>query len=153
MRRDISPGDITPVIQPLYRELFARMCAAGLEATGPGVAYYDDSPARAGSVVMHAAVQVAAGPGERGGCRIVDLPEVQHAATIIHPGTMDEVLPTGKALARWIDASGYRSAGYARELTVNWSPDPAQWVTELQQPIHSARFARGTVHQEDDQCP
>ena len=48
---------------------------------------------------------------------------------------MDDVLPTGQALARWIDANGYRSAGYAREITLNWSPDPEQWVTELQQPI------------------
>ena len=28
-----------------------------------------------------------------------------------------------------------RSVGYAREVTVEWSPDPGQWVTELQQPI------------------
>jgi DNA-binding transcriptional MerR regulator len=73
-----QPEDITPVIQLLYRELFARMCSAGLEATGPGVAYYEDLPARAGSVAVHAAVQVAAGPGEHGGCRIVDLPEIRH---------------------------------------------------------------------------
>ena len=39
------------------------------------------------------------------------------------------------ALARWIDASGYRSAGYAREVTLEWSEDPDQWVTELQRPI------------------
>jgi hypothetical protein len=48
---------------------------------------------------------------------------------------MDDVLATGQALARWIDASGYRSAGYAREVTLHWCPDPEQWVTELQQPI------------------
>lgn len=45
------------------------------------------------------------------------------------------LLPTGQALARWIDANGYRSAGYAREVTLHWCPDPEQWVTELQQPI------------------
>jgi DNA-binding transcriptional MerR regulator len=36
-----------------------------------------------------------------------------------------------------IDASGYRSAGYAREVTLEWSPDPDRWVTELQQPIYA----------------
>jgi DNA-binding transcriptional MerR regulator len=56
-------------------------------------------------------------------------------AAIIHHGSMDDVLPTGQALARWIDANGYRSAGYAREVTLHWCPDPEQWVTELQQPI------------------
>jgi effector-binding domain-containing protein len=69
------------------------------------------------------------------GFAIVDLPEVERAAVIIHHGSMDDVLPTGQALARWIDANGYRSAGYSREVTLNWCPDPEQWVTELQQPI------------------
>lgn len=39
------------------------------------------------------------------------------------------------ALPRWIDASGYRTAGYAREVTLQWSEDPDRWVTELQQPV------------------
>jgi len=60
---------------------------------------------------------------------------VDSAAAIIHHGSMDDVLPTGQALAQWIDASGYRSAGYAREVALEWSEDPDQWVTELQQPI------------------
>ena len=54
---------------------------------------------------------------------------------IIHHGSMDDVISTGQALARWIDANGYRSAGYAREVTLEWSADPDQWVTEVQQPI------------------
>jgi hypothetical protein len=45
------------------------------------------------------------------------------------------LLSTGQALARWIDASGYHSAGYAREVTLEHHEDPDQWVTELQQPI------------------
>jgi len=69
------------------------------------------------------------------GVSLADLPEVGSAAAIIHHGSMDDVLPTGQALARWIDANGYHSAGYAREVTLSWSPDPEQWVTELQLPI------------------
>jgi effector-binding domain-containing protein len=62
---------------------------------------------------------------------------VECAAVIIHHGSMDDVMATGQALARWIDANGYRSAGYSREVTLEWSPDPEQWITELQQPIHT----------------
>jgi DNA-binding transcriptional MerR regulator len=47
----------------------------------------------------------------------------------------DAIGPVGQALARWIDANGYRSVGYAREVTLEWSADRDQWVTELQQPI------------------
>ena len=124
-----------PVIQPLYCDLFQQLASAGVSPAGPGLAYYEDTPAGDGAIVVHAAVPVVAEPGGEHGFRVVDLPEVNSAAAIIHHGSMDDVLPTGQALARWIDANGYRSAGYAREVTLHWCPDPEQWVTELQQPI------------------
>jgi len=34
----------------------------------------------------------------------VDLPEIGQAATIVHRGSMDNVMPTNQTLARWIDA-------------------------------------------------
>ena len=130
-----EPEAITPVIQPLYCDLFQRMASAGVTAAGPGVAYYEDAPAGDGAVIVHAAVPVAAEAGGGPGVSVVDLAGVETAAAIIHHGSMDDVLSTGQALARWIDANGYRSAGYAREVTLEWSADPDQWVTELQQPI------------------
>lgn len=137
-----QPGDITPVIQPLYCDLWTRMASAELDPTGPALAYYTDSQARASGIVVHAACPVAAELGDRDGLTVVDLPDVHRAAAIIHHGSMDDVLPTGQALARWIDASGYQSVGYAREVTINWSPDHDEWVTELQQPISAARAGR-----------
>jgi DNA-binding transcriptional MerR regulator len=130
-----EPEAITPVIQPLYCELWQLMAGAGVSAAGPAIAYYEDTPAGDGAIVVHAAVPVVAEPGGEHRFRVVDLAEVDTAAAIIHHGSMDDVLATGQALARWIDASGYRSAGYVREVTLEWSEDPDQWVTELQQPI------------------
>jgi DNA-binding transcriptional MerR regulator len=132
-----EPEAITPVIRPLYRDLWQRMASAGVAAAGPAIAYYEDAPAGDGAIVVHAAVPVPVldGAGVEQSFSVVDLPEVDTAAAIIHHGSMDDVLATGQALARWIDASGYRSAGYAREVTLEWSADPDQWVTELQQPI------------------
>ena len=127
-----EPEAITPVIQPLYHDLWQRLCSADIPAAGPAVAYYEDTPE--GGILVHAAVPLAA-EAPVAGVSIVDLPEVGSAAAIIHHGSMDDVLPTGQALARWIDANGYHSAGYAREVTLSWSPDPEQWVTELQLPI------------------
>jgi DNA-binding transcriptional MerR regulator len=134
-----EPEAITPVIQPLYQELWQRLATVGLATAGPGVAYYEDGSA---GLVVHAAVPVNsvpvnAVPMDGGGLSIVDLPEVASAAAIIHHGSMDDVLPTVQALARWIDAAGYRSDGYAREVTLQWCHDREQWVTELQQPIYS----------------
>jgi DNA-binding transcriptional MerR regulator len=130
-----EPAAITPVIQPLYSALWQQLARAGVGATGPGLAYYEDAPSGDG-VIVHAAVPVRA-DGAGAGFAIADLPGVDRAATIIHHGSMDDVLVTGQALARWIDANGYRSAGYLREVTLEWSPDPEHWVTELQQAIYA----------------
>ncbi|MET9603673.1 MerR family transcriptional regulator [Streptomyces sp. NPDC006512] len=134
-----APQDVGPVIGPLYEELCRRFEAAGVVPAGPGIASYEDAPdAPPGSVLVHAALPVAAavrGEDLGGGVRIVELPGVERAATVVHRGPMDGVLPTAQALARWIDAHGHRSAGYARELTLACPEDPQGWVTELQEPL------------------
>ncbi|MFJ3923250.1 MerR family transcriptional regulator [Streptomyces sp. NPDC090022] len=147
--------DIGPVIGPLYDELCARLDAAGVTPTGPGLAYYEDADGAAGAgdaedgnagdgeaeegaIVVHAGLPVAAhiAAADLGAeVRIVTLPAVERAATVVHRGAMDDVLPTAQALARWIDAHGHRSTGYARELTLACPPDRGQWVTELQEPL------------------
>jgi DNA-binding transcriptional MerR regulator len=130
-----EPEAITPVIQPLYRELWCLISGAGVSTVGPAIAYYEDAPADDGGIVVHAAVPIVADPAGEHGFAVVDLPEVDRAAAIIHHGSMEDVLPTGQALARWIDASGYRTVGYVREVTLEYHEDPDKWVTELQQPI------------------
>ncbi|MEV0990154.1 MerR family transcriptional regulator [Streptomyces sp. NPDC049949] len=137
-----EPQDIGPVIGPLYEELCRRIEAAGVVPTGPGIAYYEDAPgAAAGAVLVHAGLPV--GPDVRAGAlggavRVVELPGVERAATVVHRGSMDGILPTAQALAHWIDANGHRSAGYARELTLACPEDRTQWVTELQEPLAPA---------------
>jgi DNA-binding transcriptional MerR regulator len=132
-----EPEAITPVIGSLYCDLWQKMASAEVSAAGPALAYYEDAPAGDGAIVIHAAVPVAAQASQDHGFAVVDLAAVDRAAAIIHHGSMDDVLPTGQALARWIDANGYRSVGYVREVTLEWNADPDQWVTELQQPIYA----------------
>lgn len=147
MAAGYEPESITPVIQPLYCELWREMAQAGVDAAGPALAYYEDCPAGDGSIVVHAAIpvmnrRVSTEPGTDRGLSVVELPAVRSAAAVIHRGSMDHVLATGQALALWIDANGYRSAGYAREITLEWFPDADQWVTELQMPIIDASGGR-----------
>lgn len=135
-----EPEDITPVIGPLYDDLCRRIEAAGVTPSAPGIAYYEDAgdSARPGAVRVHAGLPVAASVRAEdlgGDVRIVVLPGVERAATVVHRGSMDSVLPTAQALAQWIDANGERSAGYARELTLACPEDRDQWVTELQEPL------------------
>jgi hypothetical protein len=42
---------------------------------------------------------------------------------------------TIQTVAAWIDANGYRSAGYGRERYIEYGEDRDTWVTELQEPI------------------
>lgn len=130
----LEPESITPVIQPLYRELGERLGRAGLTPAGPAIAYYEDAPEGDG-VVIHATLPVSADSGSGQDFQIIDLPEIGQAATIVHRGTMDDVLPTVQTLARWIDENGYASAGYPRELYLECPDDQDKWVTELQEPI------------------
>ncbi|MET7621683.1 MerR family transcriptional regulator [Streptomyces sp. NPDC005408] len=130
-----GPEHIGPVISPLYEELFRRVEAAGVTPTGPGIAYYEDAPGGDGAILVHAGVTVAAGPQPGYDFEIVDLPAVERAATIVHRGPMDAVMPTAQNLARWIDAGGHRSAGYAREVSLECPADRENWVTELQEPL------------------
>jgi DNA-binding transcriptional MerR regulator len=130
-----EPSSIGPVVGPLYDELFCgRLDQAGLSPVGPAIAYYEDAPDGDG-IVVHAAVPVNADLGDHDGISVVDLPEIEQAATIMHHGSMDNVMSTGQILARWIDANGYQSAGYTRELYLEVGEDLEKWVTELQEPI------------------
>ncbi|MFB7556235.1 MerR family transcriptional regulator [Streptomyces brevispora] len=131
-----EPAEITPVIRPLYERLFALLGEAGVSPTGPGIARYEDAPEGGGAVVVHAGVTVSAPVGPLGdtGVTVIELPPFE-AATIVHRGAMDGILPTSQTLARWIDTSGYRSAGYAREINLECPADEEKWVTELQEPI------------------
>ena len=137
-----EPEDIGPVIGPLYGELFRLLGSAGITPAGPGVAYHEDAPEGGGRIRVHAAVQVAAplqdGAFRDGAFRVLDLPSLGQAATIVHRGSMDTVLPTAQTLARWIDANGYRSTGYPREINLECPENQDDWVTELQAPVTRA---------------
>ncbi|MQS13308.1 MerR family transcriptional regulator [Streptomyces kaniharaensis] len=131
-----QPEDIGPVIGPLFAELCRRLEEAGVAETGPSVARYEDAPEGGGAVLIRVGVPV--GPGVAAGAYdfdVVDLPPIEQAATVVHRGPMDEVMGSSQELAHFIDANGYRSAGYARELYLECPDDPAQWVTELQEPV------------------
>jgi DNA-binding transcriptional MerR regulator len=129
-----EPQSISPVIQPLYGELIGRLDRAGLTPTGPGIAWYEDAPDGEG-ILVHATLPVDADPGDAHDFQVVDLPAIERAATILHHGSMDDVMPTVQTLARWIDANGHRSAGYNRELYLEYDASTDTWVTELQEPL------------------
>ncbi|MFE5794025.1 MerR family transcriptional regulator [Streptomyces sp. NPDC056503] len=129
-----GPHDISPVIGPLYDELCGRLEAAGVTGFGPGLAYYEDAGRGDGSVLVHAGMTVSEGTAVEG-VLVHVLPGIEEAATIVHRGSMDDILPTVQNLARWIGTNGYESSHYARELYLECPEDRSGWVTEIQEAI------------------
>ncbi|GII52423.1 MerR family transcriptional regulator [Planotetraspora thailandica] len=126
-------AEIGPVIQPLYAELTKRLDEAGLAITGPAVAYYEQVSE---GVRVHAGAPVNAEQGKTYDFEIVDLTEIEQAATVIHHGPMDNVDATYQLLAQWIEDNDYRSSGVARELYLQYGEGaPETWVTELQEAV------------------
>jgi effector-binding domain-containing protein len=128
-----EPGSISPVIRPLYHELIERLTRNGITPVGPAIAYYEDAPD--GGVLVHAGLPVDAEPTGSQDFSIVDLPPLRQAATIVHRGSMENVMASIQTLSRWIDSNGYASAGYNREFYLEIGDDEQGWVTELQEPI------------------
>jgi effector-binding domain-containing protein len=128
-----TPEDIGPVVRPLCAELGRRLPeATGVKPAGRLTCYYEEA---GDEVAVHAALPAWVEPdAQLNGLTVVDHPATR-AATVVHRGPIDDVLPAWQALARWIDANGYRSSRPARELYLDCPDDPALWVTELQEPL------------------
>lgn len=127
-----APEAIGPVVHPLCAELGHRLAAADVTPAGRLTCYYEQRAED--EVVVHAAIPASVGPGDLNGLAVADLPATR-AATLVHRGAIDGVLPSWQAVVRWLDAHGHRSAGPQRELYLDCPEDPAGWVTELQEPI------------------
>ncbi|MET3808090.1 DNA-binding transcriptional MerR regulator [Nakamurella sp. UYEF19] len=127
-------SDIGPVIQGLYPQLMQHLAADHVAPAGYGVAYYEESPDD--TVIVHAGVVVKAEPVDDRAYRIGDLVGADAAATTIHHGSMDTCEVSYQVLAQWIDANGYRSNGFAREVYLDYDPNrTAEGITELQIPV------------------
>ena len=130
-----EPEAIAPVIQPLYRDLW-QLLAARASARRARPSRTTRTP-RTATAPSSSTPPCRWSPSPAGSTASASwtCPRWTPQQPSVHHGSMDDVLAAGQALGRWIDASGCRSAGYAREVTLEWSEDPDQWVTELQQPM------------------
>ena len=127
-----APEAIGPVVRPLCAELGRRLPGADVTPAGRLICYYEQLSDD--EVRVHAALPASVGAGDLNGLSVADLPAAR-AATVVHRGAIDGVLPSWQALVRWLETHGHRSAGPQRELYLEVPEDPDGWVTELQEPI------------------
>lgn len=125
--------EIAAAIEPMFDRTASAVAAAGGSLATPMAVYeYDEDDLR-----ITAGFAYAGAPLE--GVDIVELPEVEQAACAVHLGPMAGIGGSWQALHQAIGAHGKRPSGPCRELYVRAeSPDQADWVTELQQPVVDA---------------
>ncbi|WP_063065602.1 MerR family transcriptional regulator [Nocardia violaceofusca] len=130
-----SPDETGPLIARLFDELRRRLDSVGVTATGPRTIYFETPEEGDVGIVVHVGVPVPAQVTEGADFRVVSLPAVECAATVVHRGMEHGFLSTSQLLVRWVEAHGYRFDGHAREITLNVSQNPDESVAELQAPI------------------
>lgn len=123
---------IGPLFERLAPKLGRHIAQAGARP-GTMIGYYDE-PADDGSVGVHVAFEIGDQSVPAGdGIEIVELPVIE-VASVVHRGGMENITPVYEELIRWVEDSGYRLAGYSRELYHEMEADGPS-VTELQMPI------------------
>ena len=128
----LAPEHIGPVFLQLSPKLLSHLQQCGAQ---PGtLVHYYDKPGEDGSVGVHVAYEI----GEQtvpaaDGIQITELPVIE-VASVVHRGGMEDVTRVYEALLGWIADSGFKLAGYSRELYHEVGPDGPR-VTEIQVPI------------------
>jgi DNA-binding transcriptional MerR regulator len=139
-----EPEAITPVIQPLYHDVWCRLASADIPAAGPAVAYYEDDVIdMARELEMEAGVPVATAVGGDGQMVTGVLPAGRYA-TLTHVGHPSELMAATKALLDWAAGQGLTWDVTPGEDGDRWAcrlenyltdpdqePDMSKWVTQL----------------------
>ena len=126
--------NLGPVFAQVLPEVLGEL---GRAAVHPGICVgrYEEY-AEDGSVVLHAGFEIGDQDfPDTEKVKVVDLPVIR-VASVVHRGSMQNIVPTYEALVRWVENSGYQMTGRSRELYHEWHDDDlTRNITELQMPI------------------
>lgn len=126
-----------PIFGRLFGELYDELDRLGVATAGPQIALYEPSEDPDSPITVMASVPIDARDAVRSDrISVVDLPAVARAAVTIHRGSMAHVEEGYQALLRWADDTGEQIDGFSREVYMECSGDPENWVTELQFALH-----------------
>lgn len=139
----LGPENVSPVIGPLFAQLFDDLTDAGITPGEEALGMYEGlnpetQPDGAGARV-YAAFPVPSDTASTPNYTVTEIPGVELAVTTVHHGVMATIGEAWMALFRWIEENGFEPSGPCREVYLASEPLPQeQWVTELQQPVVSA---------------
>ena len=131
-----SYDNISPVFDRLFGRLFGYVMRVA-KPSGPTIALYRDDGSMK-DFAIEALVPLAGKIPEADGVRVYQLAGASVASTL-HHGKYDTLGNTYSEFGKWIEANGYRVAGYPREVYLSMDRErPDTWVTEIQFPVVKA---------------
>ncbi len=129
----LDPETMAQHIGPMFDQAVEALAAAHFTPSTPIATYRE---ADGGMDVVVGFAHAGEAPA---GMEIIEVSDGK-AVCGVHLGSMDRIEESWQALHRWIVENGYEFAGPCRELYVrSESEDQADWVTELQQPVHAKK--------------
>ncbi|HVX65335.1 MAG TPA: GyrI-like domain-containing protein [Bryobacteraceae bacterium] len=131
--------EIQKVMGPGIGELLATVAAQGIAATGPVFSYHLKMDPRVFDFEVGVPVSKPVEPSGR--VKPSQLPAATVARTVYH-GPYEGLGAAWGEFEAWIAANGHTSAPDLWECYVagpESSPDPAQWRTELSQPLAAVK--------------
>ncbi|MGC5221337.1 MerR family transcriptional regulator [Micromonospora sp. DT81.3] len=130
-----GPENISPVIGPLFDNLYDALSRSGAAFEETGIAWYEQGE-NPDTVYVHAGFPAGSDARDGDGFRVLELPALAGAATTVHHGDMSSIGDSWGALMEGVEREGYRMSGPSREVYLRSQPLPqTEWVTELQQPV------------------
>jgi len=139
--RDIIPH--YAAIGNLFEPLYAYTGKKRIKITGPFMGIYHDPEYREKDVDMEAAAPVSGNPAGDGKIKIYQLPAVDQMACLVYKGPYEEIGRGYQAIMSWIESNGYKLNGPTREIYLKgpgrlFKGSPAEYITEIQQPVAKA---------------
>ncbi len=148
VRTKISSWDqdvVGPTITRLFDEACEYVDGLGMAETGVGIALYHESQFihlgdQSEDIDIETAVPIAGPAPEGGRVKVRELPRTE-VAYVVHHGSYAGLPLAKQAIFAWIEKSGYRRAGPAREVYLYHDPDhqsnedSPRHVTEVQFPL------------------
>lgn len=130
-------------IEALAIAVGARLAACGVVAAGPMVHLYHAIEADGERMDVFVGAPVMAVPAAVGDLLAVRLGADEEVACVLFRGDYAAIRNAYIALGAWLDGSGYRRSGPAREIyhrSPAHTPDPTAYVTEIQFPIQRSPY-------------
>jgi effector-binding domain-containing protein len=131
---------------PLWAELEGYLAAQHIRPAGPCFALYHDDEYKEHDWDIEACEPISGELKTSERVKVHTLPAVETMASSIHHGPFTTISEAYNAIAKWIEANGYRTCGPGREIYLHVAEegqgmvsqtDP-ETVTEIQFPVAKA---------------